>query len=851
MDDDEEPMLKYERMKGQIPEVLRVDSATCLDATDRLLVLGTTNGQVHVLGIEGHEIKLYRPHTDRVTGVAINRSNTCVASCSQDGTVVIVDIWEQHKECFKFKKPIRCISLHPSYPDPDTKLFVCSVEGSNLSVCSHNYFGLWKTVIPGGDGPIFKVSWSSSSLLAWACADGVKIYDHKNEVPVASVARPRGSEPPHVNRCFLEWHSPTILIIGWGNFVQIVEMRTSKDKSKLAKSTPVVVSAQGRHLQTIGKFLLDGYVIAGIAPFKSHLIILAIPTVAAEDDPEEELHPELLVVTHAGEVLSYDALPIDGFEECTPADYCLTYSDPNHSLSSSSNVETSGDALYFVMSPKDIIVAKLQDADDHISYLLQKRDYRTAYDTAVKFEVELRKYKLRDIVELYLRHLLHEKHDFKEAAKLCPKLFGKDIVLWNTWVRVFSNLGEAIHLARLVPLGDPQLDPDSYGMILSEFLVSDPTSLLKLLREWPPDIYDSKVIISAVQSEYLQSKSSVLLRVLAELYVRDGSYVEALDQYIRLGEADIVFDMIDREPSIMDSLVPRVLQLMTLDPTRASKLLVAAIGNGGDVEKVVNMLESEEHLAFLFLDELFKHDANLGAQFHELQVSLYARFCPSGLMSFLQASSHYVLENALSVCKQYAMIPEQVFLLGRMGDTHQALFLIIDEMRDVEMAIRFVEEHRDSDLWEALVERCLLVDKTLNTPLFISGLLDHVTECASVDPLALIDQIPLDLPIPNLNLKLQKIVFDYSLEERLRQDTKRILEGDCVELMMKFHSHLKAGHAVDASKECHVCCLPLMVPDDCSDIIVFMCGHQIHKHCGATHVCMICSSSQSTSTKVF
>lgn len=50
-----------------------------------------------------------------------------------------------------------------------------------------------------------------------------------------------------------------------------------------------------------------------------------------------------------------------------------------------------------------------------------------------------------------------------------------------------------------------------------------------------------------------------------------------------------------------------------------------------------------------------------------------------------------------------------VFLLGRFGDTKEALTLIINELKDMQYAIAFCHEHGDPELWTDLIDHC--VDK--------------------------------------------------------------------------------------------------------------------------------------------
>jgi hypothetical protein len=176
----------------------------------------------------------------------------------------------------------------------------------------------------------------------------------------------------------------------------------------------------------------------------------------------------------------------------------------------------------------------------------------------------------------------------------------------------------------------------------------------------------------------------------------------------------------------------------------------------------------------MYLDALFDKDAHLAFDYSDLQVrfpsfslpflkltllsiqvDLYAEYNPAKLMDFLRASNYYSLERvrpflplyltsfadcffsqAYKVCDARDLVPEMVFLLGRMGDNKRALNLFIERLgdvqrvsssvcfsrlsllarvRDVEVnrmltlsfllsqAIEFAKEQNDNDLWEDLL----------------------------------------------------------------------------------------------------------------------------------------------------
>jgi hypothetical protein len=58
---------------------------------------------------------------------------------------------------------------------------------------------------------------------------------------------------------------------------------------------------------------------------------------------------------------------------------------------------------------------------------------------------------------------------------------------------------------------------------------------------------------------------------------------------------------------------------------------------------------------------------------------------------------------AYTICQERDLVPEMVFLLGRMGNNKRALTLIIERLGDVQRAIEFAKEQGDDDLWEDLL----------------------------------------------------------------------------------------------------------------------------------------------------
>ncbi|KAJ1977683.1 Vacuolar protein sorting-associated protein 41 [Dimargaris xerosporica] len=240
----------------------------------------------------------------------------------------------------------------------------------------------------------------------------------------------------------------------------------------------------------------------------------------------------------------------------------------------------------------------------------------------------------------------------------------------------------------------------------------------------------------------------------------------------------------------------------------------------------------------------------LSAPFHDLQVELYAEYDYSLLLMFLRNASGYRLQHAFQVCESRDLVPEMVYLLGRMGDSHQALQLILYRLHNVPQAIEFAREQNDPDLWDELLTYAH------DQPEFVTGLLEHAA--SYVDPVRVLKSMVPGLQVPGLKRAVIQILHDLQLQVSLRRGCEKILSADCI----RFSDHLRRcqrlGIAVDAHAVCLVCqtvILPVMDDERSSTppspsapwaplsmlgpspppmhmpLLVFFCGHAFHDKC--------------------
>lgn len=55
--DELEPQLKYERLGADVKSILQDATATCLCLSEKVLALGTSAGNIHILDYSGNEVR--------------------------------------------------------------------------------------------------------------------------------------------------------------------------------------------------------------------------------------------------------------------------------------------------------------------------------------------------------------------------------------------------------------------------------------------------------------------------------------------------------------------------------------------------------------------------------------------------------------------------------------------------------------------------------------------------------------------------------------------------------------------------------------------------------------------------
>ncbi|KAJ3124212.1 Vacuolar protein sorting-associated protein 41 [Nowakowskiella sp. JEL0407] len=882
-DDDEEPKLKYRRLAGSLVEALKKDAVSTLTVSDRFLALGTHWGLVYILDLEGNEVNRWQSHSATVNELSIDTNGEYVASASDDGKVIINNLYNPAEiQSFNLKRPVRGIALEPDYSKRTaTRQYVTGGLSETLTLSGKGWFGIKDVIIHSGEGPIYTVKWRNN-FIAWASDPGVKIYDTTTQLKFAFIDRPLDSPRADLFRANLCWKDDETLFIGWADSVKIGVVK-ERSKMDIASGLPA------KYVEIVCQFRTD-FVVSGIAPFADQIMILAYITDVnehknvdvVEDAPtskrKKAQQPEIHITDIEGNEIANDVLAPIGYEAYQANDYRLA-----ECLSPSPS-----EASYYIMSPKDIILAKPRDLDDHIEFLVERKKYSEALKAAENAPKDYSgRVQVRHIVDVgqkYIGTLLDEgKYD--DAAVLCPKILREDAEIWEKWIFKFAEAKKIHSIRGFIPLKDIGLSPSVYEMVLVYLLSEDQKAFAQCIKDWPTTLYTPNRIIEAVEEVLNHDpKNLILMEALCDLYHTANNFPLALLLGLKLRRPKILdlFHTAKGTVNLISHIAKHVVLVLEYDdymiktdgyedtefieeseavksvggiswidadnvPNRVKLIRRAELAPGVQlfvqntdqipVSQCVKQLLDYPKYLHIYLSSLYISTlssstllSSPASEFESLQVELYAEYDYPRLLPFLRTSTHYSIADAFETCSGRDLVPEMVYLLGKLGNNRQALYMIIERLRDVKRAIEFAKEQNDDELWDDLLKY------SMDKPTFIIGLLENLG--SHIDPIRLIRQIPMDMEIPGLRGALIKIMTDFGIQMSLTEGCEKILINDTVELLENLHKSLKRGISFSHTIKCGICDQDIASEEfaetntSSSDSTrIFFCQHTFHKSC--------------------
>jgi hypothetical protein len=206
-------------------------------------------------------------------------------------------------------------------------------------------------------------------------------------------------------------------------------------------------------------------------------------------------------VNYTGIEIANDTLSLPGHESCLPAHYRLGHIclDQDSDLSGRS----SSDYVFYISSPRDVLVAKPRDVKDHVIWLTESGRFQSALEL---IEKSVKEYTTREKEEsvLEIGQKLLEKwlteEQFEKAAEWLVRIIGMNHEeIWEKWVLRFAESHQTKTIAYHIPTRNPKLSFSLYELVLNEFIQTDLEGFHKLIHKWPIDIYNGRNVIQSLE----------------------------------------------------------------------------------------------------------------------------------------------------------------------------------------------------------------------------------------------------------------------------------------------------------------------------------------------------------------
>jgi WD40 repeat protein len=481
------------------------------------------------------------------------------------------------------------------------KSFIVGTATGQLIYHKTSWFAPKNTSLFGGSGsPVCAIAWRGA-IVAWADLSHVRLLDVSTQSAICFLDCPIGVNLQCPIPCKLFWDTAQDLWIGWADQCRHLQLNYTNNNFNniVAKSVKQwqtdcivcgIASFDAEHMVVLGYIPPDEDIISGKSDFISDASSAPVagdvsssapgtPTggpsksLSAELDEESKVeppkavnYPELQIIHKTtGKVVSVDVLPMKGeLIMSGPWGYELLSTNNariGHHTNITSNANSNDAKMWninnlvnsntrggargytpvtFIISPQDIVVARVRDVNDRICIALVNNDLVAAANLAVANPYSLTHYKCHDLVSLYVEDLI-DQEEYTLAASECARLIDKNVGLWELWICAFIRHRCIQHLLKLIPVKDPVLGVSYYEMILQEFVKErDSANLYAAVELWErvvPHVFDHSQLL--IRLENYRDPDTWVLEARGKLLLRAGK--------VRTAQASLYFIL----PSLM------------------------------------------------------------------------------------------------------------------------------------------------------------------------------------------------------------------------------------------------------------------------------------------------------------
>jgi hypothetical protein len=277
----------------------------------------------------------------------------------------------------------------------------------------------------------------------------------------------------------------------------------------------------------------------------------------------------------------------------------------------------------FVHSPYDCVLAIRRELSDHLSWLLERKQYGKAWSliddhpgivgipsdrqsipsspsgptraqnsladffadedmsqttmSPEKIQNSLATKEKQRVGDLWLQQLV-ANDEWSMAGKVAGQVLGTSS-RWEKWVLAFAQDGHFDEITPYIPSTDmkPALPSFVYEVILGHYIGHDRPRFRELLERWDPELFDITSVKTAIQNKLDSNDVNeesveggergrdwrILLDGLAKLHLAEGCTTDALRCYVRLQNGDAAMSLI-REYHLADAVSDDISGLLML-----------------------------------------------------------------------------------------------------------------------------------------------------------------------------------------------------------------------------------------------------------------------------------------------
>lgn len=705
-----EPCLKFKYIEHGLCDITSIDSITCVAVHGKFIAVGTQLGRIHLLDHSGFPVEngFYGVHTGPVNAISISEQGYFIASCGEDGLLVIYNLSSiLPNQVNNFQYPIKAVAIAPDFEKSNNLV----VGFNKIYLLSKGMFTKAKhNELAKVHGFVRTIKWHCEIIL-WADDKCICVYDIRDHRPITFIqfTNPNDEITSLPTMCSLCWCTENCFLISRGHSIRICQIsdRTSNSDHSLHSSNSSLthqssqslssvecrIGLPSRYVEIVHQINMDNSII--IHSVSRHQTCILILFNVINDLSKSNYEISVLDI-------NIDLISNNSISSNQP--YKEIYHKKLSIKSTASSyivglVSVPHENTHYIFSRKELFCAQELTLDDRIDWFLENSLFSKGLEAAQEHPRLLTRHTVQSVGITYIDHLLSERC-FIGAGILCAQVLSTREA-WEEQVRKFSNID---HLEAIVPYlpvsGEEKsvkLNSSTYELILTDYMNRMPIQFAQLLTEWCKsgvvDISENflQTLLNRIEQYSSLSESvdltkldievQALYRGLAIIYEQMGSFEQAINILVRLRDPE-VFTLVKRnivklkDRRLVDILKDHLIYFMELNTTKAINMLMDHIDQVS-IDYVVNQLNSDSMLLYQFLDSVYYRYPQLIIPYLTLLISLYIKFCRSKLLPLLKSTDRYPLSEALSLCERAKLVPETVYLLTRVGRRHDALQLIM------------------------------------------------------------------------------------------------------------------------------------------------------------------------------